>query len=117
MVQKIIAEPRKPGAPEEKQCGMRANTVAFPQAKMKELVTARLPPTSEEAVPYLADTLSIALVGADPDVFLCAEQAFLCVSARAAKAGGVAGWKGVVCRGFGSCAMGRNSAGCIHGCR
>ena len=49
VVQKVIAERTKPQRPEEKQKGMRANTVAFPQAKIRELVTAHLPPTSEEA--------------------------------------------------------------------
>ena len=68
VVQKVIAERTKPQRPEEKQKGMRANTVAFPQAKMRELVTAHLPPTSEEATRYVADCLSIALVGADPEV-------------------------------------------------
>ncbi|CAE7212339.1 unnamed protein product [Symbiodinium sp. CCMP2592] len=37
------------------------------KAKMRELVTAHLPPTSEEATRYLAHSLSIALVGADPE--------------------------------------------------
>ena len=68
VVQKVIAERTKPQRPEEKQKGMRANTVAFPQAKMRELVTAHLPPTSEEATRYVADCLSIALVGVDPEV-------------------------------------------------
>ena len=67
VVQKVIAERRKPQRPEEKQKGMRANTVAFPQAKMRELVTAHLPPSSEAATRYLAHSLSIALVGADPE--------------------------------------------------
>ncbi len=65
VVQKIVAERHKPGRPEEKQKGMRANTVAFPQARVRELVTAHLPPTSEEATRYLSDVLSIALVGSD----------------------------------------------------
>ena len=67
VVRKIIAERQKPRRPEEKQKGMRANTVAFPQAKIRELVTAHLPPTSEEATRYLADCISIVLVGVDPE--------------------------------------------------
>ena len=42
VVKKIIAEKDKPGRREEKQKGMRSNTVAFPQAKIRELVSTEL---------------------------------------------------------------------------
>lgn len=67
VVQKIIAEKDKPGRKEEKQKGMRSNTVAFPQAKIRELVTTQLPAASDETHRFLSDTISIALVGCDPE--------------------------------------------------
>ena len=67
VVQKIIAEKDKPGRREEKQRGMRSNTVAFPQAKIRELVSSELPASSAETHRFLSDTVSIALVGCDPE--------------------------------------------------
>ena len=67
VVQKIIAEKDKPGRREEKQKGMRSNTVAFPQAKLRELVSTELPAASAETHRFLSDTISIALVGCDPE--------------------------------------------------
>lgn len=67
VVQKIIAEKDKPGRREEKQKGMRSNTVAFPQAKIRELVSHELPAASDETYRFLSDTISIALVGCDPE--------------------------------------------------
>lgn len=67
VVQKIIAERDKPGRREEKQKGMRSNTVAFPQAKIRELVSRELPASSAETHRFLPDTISIALVGCDPE--------------------------------------------------
>ena len=67
VVQKVIAEKHKGGPLKEKQKGMRANTIAFPQARLHELQTAHLPPTRTEAERFLADTISIALVGCDPE--------------------------------------------------
>ena len=67
VVQKIIAEKDKPGRREEKQKGMRSNTVAFPQAKIRELVSTELPAASGETHRFLSDTISIALVGCDPE--------------------------------------------------
>lgn len=67
VVQKIIAEKDKPGRREEKQKGMRSNCVAFPQAHVRELVTTELPAASGETHRFLSDTISIALVGCDPE--------------------------------------------------
>ena len=39
VVQKIIAEPHKTRPVKEKQKGIRANTIAFPQAQLHELAT------------------------------------------------------------------------------
>ena len=66
VVQKAIAEKHKGGPLKEKQKGIRANTIAFPQAQLHELQTAHLPPTRREEERFLADTISIALVGCDP---------------------------------------------------
>lgn len=87
VVQKIIAEKDKPGRREEKQKGMRSNTVAFPQAKIRELVSAELPAASDETHRFLSDTISIALVGCDPEdqaesrkiIF---KSFFVCLNAR-----------------------------------
>ena len=65
VVQKIIAEKDKPGRREENW--MRSNTVAFPQAKIRELVSSELPASSAETHRFLSDTISIALVGCDPE--------------------------------------------------
>ena len=67
VVQKFIAEKDKPGRRQEKQMGMRSNTVAFPQAKIRELVSTELPAASTETHRYLSDSISIALVGCDPE--------------------------------------------------
>ena len=67
VVQKIVAERRKPGPVREKQKGIRANTIAFPQAKLHELQTAHLPPKAEDATRFVSETISIALVGCDPE--------------------------------------------------
>ena len=52
VMQKIIAEKDKRGRKEEKQKGMRSNTVAFPQAKIRELVTTELPATSMKCIVF-----------------------------------------------------------------
>ena len=67
VVQKIVAERHKPGPVREKQKGIRANTIAFPQAKLHELQTAHLPPKAEDATRFVSETISIALVGCDPE--------------------------------------------------
>ena len=70
VVQKIIAEPRKARPVKEKQKGIRANTIAFPQAQLHELATAHLPPLPAEAQRFLSQTISIALVGCTPEAGL-----------------------------------------------
>ena len=67
VVQKIIAEPHKARPVKEKQKGIRANTIAFPQAQLHEMATAHLPPLPEEAQRFLSQTISIALVGCSPE--------------------------------------------------
>ena len=64
VVQKIIAEPAKKADPATKQKGLRANTICFPQAVIRELVTEALPAEPDISRKYLADAISIALVGA-----------------------------------------------------
>ena len=46
VVPKIIAELHKPAPLNQKATGLRANTIAFPQAKLHELRTAHLLPDS-----------------------------------------------------------------------
>ena len=60
VVQKIIAEKDKPGRRQEKQMGMRSNTVAFPQAKTRELVSTELPAASIETHRYLSDIVCVS---------------------------------------------------------
>ena len=67
VAQKIIAEPHKARPVKEKQKGIRANTIAFPQAQLHEMATAHLPPLPEEAQRFLSQTISIALVGCSPE--------------------------------------------------
>ena len=67
VVQKIIAEPHKARPVKEKQKGIRANTIAFPQAQLHEMATAHLPRLPEEAQRFLSQTISIALVGCSPE--------------------------------------------------
>ena len=83
VVQKIVAERHKPGPVREKQKGIRANTIAFPQAKLHELQTAHLPPKAEDATRFVSETISIALVGCDPEagsVSLMMHFAVFCIN-------------------------------------
>ena len=68
VVRKIIADPYKHNDPSFKQKGLRSNTIAFPQARCRELMTQVLPAEPSVATEYLADTICIALTSADPDV-------------------------------------------------
>ena len=78
VVQKIIAEPHKTRPVKEKQKGIRANTIAFPQAQLHELATAHLPPLPAEAQRFLSQTISIAPVGCTPEAgYVCFD--FLCL--------------------------------------
>ena len=67
IVRKIIAEPYKKTDPSFKQKGLRSNTIAFPQARCRELITRALPAEPSVAAEYLADTISIAWAGASPE--------------------------------------------------
>ena len=67
VIQKVIAEKQKPGPVQQKQKGIRANTIAFPQAILRELATTQLPPAADVVQRHLRDTISIALVGCDPE--------------------------------------------------
>ena len=67
IVRKIIAEPYKKRNPSFKPKGLRSNTIAFPEARCRELITQALPAEPSVAAEYLADTISIALAGASPE--------------------------------------------------
>ena len=82
VVQKIIAEPRKARPVKERQKGIRANTIAFPQAQLHELVTAHLPPLPQEAQRFLSQTISIALVGCTPEAWMIPNHFYLFISRK-----------------------------------
>ncbi|CAK0851590.1 unnamed protein product, partial [Prorocentrum cordatum] len=67
LVRKIIAEKTKKADPRTKQKGLRSNSICFPQAYAKELVTQALPAEPEVSQQFFADGLSIALAGASVD--------------------------------------------------
>ena len=64
-VNKIIAEPQRPGPRDTKQGGLRRNTIAFPQAKLELLGSTELPASPEEAARFMSNSVTIALAGAD----------------------------------------------------
>ena len=82
VVQKIIAEPHKARPVKEKQKGIRANTIAFPQAQLHELATAHLPPLPQEAQRFLSQTISIALVGCTPEAWMIPNHFYLFISRK-----------------------------------
>ena len=65
VVRKIVAEPYRKGPPSSKQKGLRCNTISFPQSRCRQLLTEALPAEPLKSVHFLADTISIALAGAD----------------------------------------------------
>jgi len=65
VVKKIVAEPSRRADPGTKQKGLRSNTIAFPQATCLELITEALPAEPDAAREFLANTISIALTGAN----------------------------------------------------
>ena len=67
VVQKIIAEKDRKADPLTKQKGLRGNTICFPQAVVKELVTSQLPADSETSRQFFSDSLCIVLAGCDPE--------------------------------------------------
>ena len=62
-VNKIIAEPEKPGPREAKQGGLRGNSIAFPQAKVELCRGLEYPPIDEEATRFMSETVTIAMAG------------------------------------------------------
>ena len=79
-VRKVIAEPNKPKPQEEKQKGFRSNTIAFPQAVCKQLITSSLPASASSMGEYLQDTLSVVLCGVDPQDLQHAKEFQVCKS-------------------------------------
>ncbi|CAK0816743.1 unnamed protein product, partial [Prorocentrum cordatum] len=67
LVREIIAEKTKKADPRTKQKGLRGNSICFPQAHARELVTQALPAEPEVSQQFSADGLSIALAGASVD--------------------------------------------------
>ena len=66
VVTKLIAEKDKKADPATKQKGLRCNTICLPQARARELITEALPAEPKASAEFFADTISIALVGCDP---------------------------------------------------
>ena len=66
VVKKVIAEKERRADPKTKQRGLRSNTIAFPQARVRELVTAALPAEPRASTEFIADTISIAMAGCNP---------------------------------------------------
>ena len=64
-VSKIIAEPEKAGPRSERQGGLRNNTIAFPQARVEQLLGRELPAAKEDAARVMSDSVIISLVGSD----------------------------------------------------
>ena len=62
-VHKVIAEPERPGPRGTKQGGLRANTIAFPQARPELLDATELPAPHEQAAEFMSECVSIALAG------------------------------------------------------
>ena len=60
-VNKIIAEPEKPGPREAKQGGLRGNSIAFPQAKVELCRSAEYPPSDEEATRFMGESVTTAM--------------------------------------------------------
>ena len=67
VVTKIIAEKDRKADPATKQKGLRCNTICFPQARARELITESLPAEPAASVEFFADTISIALAGCNPE--------------------------------------------------
>ena len=67
VVQKIVAEKDRRADPFTKQKGIRGNTICFPQAVVKELVTSQLPADSETSRQFFSDSLCIVLAGCNPE--------------------------------------------------
>ena len=64
-VNKIVAEPERPGPRNTKQGGLRGNTIAFPQAKLELNSSNELPAPPEECARFMSNSVVIALAGAD----------------------------------------------------
>ena len=66
-VNKIIAEPGKPGPQSGKQRGLRGNTISFPQGRLELLDAVELPAPPEKAAEFMSKSVIIALAGTDMD--------------------------------------------------
>ena len=67
VVQKIVAEKDRRADPLTKQKGIRGNTICFPQAVVKELVTSQLPADSETSRQFFSESLCIVFAGCNPE--------------------------------------------------
>ena len=66
-VNKVIAEPGRPGPKTTRQGGLRGNVIAFPQAKLELLKSQELPAPAEQAADFMNNSVVIALAGAEKD--------------------------------------------------
>ena len=66
-VNKIIAEPERPGARNTRQGGLRGNTISFPQARLELNHSKELPAPLEEGARFMSNSVVIALAGADKE--------------------------------------------------
>ena len=68
-VNKIIAEPERRGPRNNRQGGLRGNSIAFPQQRLELLESSELPAAPEQAADFMSRTVVIALAGVDTDNF------------------------------------------------
>ena len=64
-VKKVIAEPGRQGPRDERQGGLRSNSIAFPQATAHVCGSNEPLPPKDAAAAFMRETLIIALAGAD----------------------------------------------------
>ena len=68
-VSKIIAEPERRGPRNNRQGGLRGNSIAFPQQRLELLESTELPAAPEQAADFMSRTVVIALAGVETDDF------------------------------------------------
>ena len=66
-VNKVFAEPERPGPKNTRQGGLRGNSIAFPQSKLELLNTCELPAPPEVAAEFMRNSVIIALAGAEKE--------------------------------------------------
>ena len=75
VARKIIAEQETRAPSHSKQKGLLSNTIVFQQSRCRELVVEALPEEPRHAADFLANMISIALAGAEPEDLEKAEWA------------------------------------------